>query len=71
LDTVELEALATGLRCAAVFGLGLAGAFVATAAGSGATGSSSAGAVPATPMVLDSVRWHVSQVMIVRTRVPS
>jgi len=72
---VGLAALAAGFRCATGFGFGLAAAVVATAAGSGAgsvaTGSSSAGAVPATPMVLDNVRWQVSQVMIVRTSVPS
>jgi hypothetical protein len=75
LDTVALAALAAGLRCAAAFAAGLTAGFGAAATGSGAgggaIGSGSAGIVLATPMVLDSVRWHVSHVTIVRTSVPS
>ena len=47
----------------------------AFAAGAGAASGSGAGAgsgvVAATPIVLDSVRWHVSQLTIVRTSWPS
>jgi len=74
LGAVEPAVRAAGLRRA----LDLAGrppALLATAAGSGAgsgaTGAGSTGATPATPTVLDSVRWQLSQVMIVRTSVPS
>ena len=35
------------------------------------TGEGSAGSADATPTVLDNVRWHVSQVTIERTSVPS
>jgi hypothetical protein len=66
-----------GLRGGAGFAAGGAAALGAAAVGSGAgdgsaaTVSGSAAGVLATPIVLDSVRWHVSQVMIVRTSVPS
>jgi hypothetical protein len=77
LEAVGFAAAAVGLRCEVGLAAGLVGAFGATAAGSTArmgsvaAGSGSTGAVPAMPMVLESVRWQVSQVMIVRTSAPS
>ena len=69
-----------GLRGAARFAAVLAGSLLAegaAGAGSGAgsdvtpTGSVSAGSALATPIELDSVRWQVSQVTMVRTSAPS
>jgi hypothetical protein len=77
LEVVDLAGLAAGLRGGPGFASGRATAVGVAAAGSGAgegsdaTVSGSAAGVPATPIVLDRVRWHVSQVMIVRTSVPS
>jgi len=48
-------------------GVGVAAAGASTFFGS----SAAAGSLEATPIELDSVRWHVSHVTIVRTRVPS
>jgi hypothetical protein len=67
-------AFAVRLAAAAVFagpivfvdsaGISAAGAFASAV-------SSAAGSVPATPTVLERVRWQVSHVVIVRTSVPS
>ena len=51
-------------------GVGLA-APVTTASGLDGAASLAAGSVLATPIVLESVRWHVSHVTTVRTNVPS
>lgn len=44
---------------------------VSATTGSGFDSSTGSGSAAATPIELDSVRWHVSQVTIVRTSVPS
>jgi hypothetical protein len=60
--------LAAARFAGAGFGLASTAAGFSTAAGVSGAGVASVGA---TPTVLDSVRWHVSQVTIERTSVPS
>jgi hypothetical protein len=62
--TVDLAAAAL----AAAFGLAVLDAAASVFAGAGSTAGASA---LATPIVLESVRWHVSHVTTVRTNVPS
>jgi hypothetical protein len=79
LDAAFLAAgLGAGLAAALVAGAltgDLEGAGVGADAATGSStfpgSSAAAGSVEATPIELESVRWHVSHVMIVRTRVPS
>ena len=59
----------TAVFLAAVARLGLAVSTTSASACASILAGSGSGAV-ATPMVLDRVRWHVSQVTIVRTSVP-
>ena len=68
------DAFAAGLPAVLARGAAAAGAGMGSGSGvtaSGAMASASAGSAAATPIVLDSVRWQVSHVMIVRTSVPS
>ncbi len=79
LEAVAFSAVGVGLRRAAGFAAGFSGFVLAggaVAAGSGAGSGSSAmgwvaGSAFATAIELDSVRWQVSQVTMVRTSAPS
>jgi hypothetical protein len=70
-DFVATARLAAGVLAAGVPVAGEGSAGFSAAAAAGVASSAAGVSVDATPIVLESVRWQVSHVTTVRTKLPS